>query len=690
MGFTIDIDTGGTFTDGFFTKGDRTEMVKVPTTAHDLTVCFMNCIREGARKMGASLEDMLSDTEVIRFSTTIGTNIIVQRAGPKLGLIVTRGFEKTLYKDTTASGEIGPLGFLVSQDMVVGIAGEIDVLGNVVKPVRREEVLDAVRYCIDAGARTIVVSLLRASINPENEQRVRVMVNEEYPKHYLGAVPLLLSTQVSDRPGDYPRTITALLNAYFHRDMARYLYKADEDLRRSYYLRPLLVVHSGGGVNRVAKTMAINTYCSGPAAGAVGSAFIGSLYGLRNLVSTDMGGTSLDVAIIADGKYGYTWEALIEGLPTHVSMIEVVSAGAGGGSIARVGLTSKELEVGPQSAGALPGPVAFDLGGTDPTVTDADLVLGYIDENYFLGGRMRLNKQKAMEAINKKIGAALHLKAEEAAFEVKKKIESKIAQHILQEMQKRSYDFRNFALLAYGGAGPTHCCGYADNLGITKIITFPYSPVFCAFGSSTMDVLHTYSRTQPLVLYDPSQGAYFSGYNAFNSVVNGLQETAIRDMKGEGFDQDKLGFALELVMTVGPIQVQIVSPRMFIEAEDDVKAICQVAVSSASCEGEYPQQKIVIRTFILKVAGAVPHWKIPQHMPEGTSPEAPLKGRRSVYWGEPISWKETKIYEHKLLKCGNIVEGPAIIEAEHTTYVIPEAWTFTVDRFLNGVIERKN
>jgi N-methylhydantoinase A/acetophenone carboxylase len=389
--YTIDIDIGGTFTDGFFTQGGQATSCKVPTTPHDLTVCFLECIQEGANSMGVPLPEMLQRTAVVRLSTTVGTNAIINKSGPRLGLIVTKGYEGSLY----GGDEPAPvLDSIVPREMIVGVEEEIDASGEVRKEIQADQVLWAVRHLVNQGARMIVVSLRHASLNSIHERRIKEFVRARYPEHYLRSVPLQLSTDVSDMPADYERTNTTLLNAYLHRDMARSLYRAEDRLRDAGFNRPLLIVHSSGGVARVAKTHALHTYSSGPAAGVVGASRLASLYGLPRVLTTDMGGTSLDVGLVVEGRYRASLTPRVDGIPLSTPMIEVESLGAGGGSIAWVD-PSGRLAVGPQSAGAMPGPACYDKGGREATVTDADVVLGYIDPDYFLGGRQRLNKERA-------------------------------------------------------------------------------------------------------------------------------------------------------------------------------------------------------------------------------------------------------------------------------------------------------
>jgi N-methylhydantoinase A len=689
MEFTINVDTGGTFTDGFFTQGDRFERVKVETTPHDLTVCFGNCIEEGARSLGLDCVDkLLVNTKVARFSTTLATNTIIQKNGPKLGLVVTSGHEDDLYMED-GGGDGLPVTSILPGNMIVGVKGETGNDGSVEEP-EIEEIRSAVRQLLTSGARAIVVSLKGSFHDPLPERKIKEIIFGDYPKHLLGSVPVFLSSELCTRAGDYERTNAAVLNAYLHRELVKYLYKAEEDLRQSNLCNPLLVVHSTGGAARVAKTTALHTYNSGPVSGFLGSFFMGNLYGIKNIVSVDMGGTSADIGIIANQEYDYNFRPEIEGIPINLPMLEIKAMGGGGGSIARIDSCGEGIAVGPESAGAMPGPACYGLGGAEPTVTDADLVLGYLNPQQFLGGLRELDKEKAVTAIREKIADPLGVSVEAAALAIKERLESNVMQVLEGEVAKRGYNLEDFTPFIYGGAGATHCCGFGRNF--QTMLTFPYSAVFSAFGASTLDVTHVYERFLTLDLIGGS-GSYLSDGSDFNQAVKEMQASALRDMRGEGLDAEKVMFSLELQMSYavqpeGPC-LMVRSPHIFIEREEEVRDICE----SFRCEyallagEEAHPEEAGIQVKVLRLAASFPvqHVDFAVFEPEGEDPSQALKKEREVYWGE--SFTDTRVYDRALLKCGNVVRGPAIIEADDTTYVIPEGRELTIDRYLNGIID---
>ncbi|HEY49677.1 MAG TPA: hydantoinase/oxoprolinase family protein [Dehalococcoidia bacterium] len=682
MDFTIDIDTGGSFTDGFITAGDRVYQVKVDTTPHDLTVCFLNCIEEGAGQIGISAEELLSRTQVVRYSTTIGTNCLLQRNGPKLGLIATEGFTDTLYASHVSGESAEVLDSIASPGMRVGLKEEVTGSGKPIYPLSEGDVREAVEFLLDSGARSIVISLRNSAVNPSHEQKAKAIIDSEYPRHYLGSVRILTSSAVTAHPDNHIRTCSAVLNAYIHRDMVRYLYRADEALHQRGYRRPLLVVHSSGGAARVAKTTALNTYNSGPVAGLIGCSKIASeLYKVKDFVSVDVGGTSVDIGVGLGGKLSAEREPAIEGVPIGLPMVTLGTAGGGGGSIARIDPAAKGVRVGPESAGALPGPVAYDLGGMEPTITDADLVLGYLDPDYFLGGRKRLAKDKAAAAINNLIASGLGLSVEEAAWKIIQTSEDDVSRQIKENIDRKGLKAGNLTLFAFGGGGGTRCCGYASRLGISRVIVFAFNAVASAFGASTMDILHTYERSPRATLRTASGSYPASELKSIGQSIAEMMESAKRDMRGEGFAPEDLTFKLEFGMRGKGGFQWIESPLVQMKNEAEANKLCKLYASRSGKDSG----KLTVESITLQAECVTPHYQLPASPEQGPDPQKAKKGTRDVYWGK--GFVKTDIYGHDRLRCGNRIEGPAIIESPDTTYVIPKGWTYTVDKYLNGIME---
>lgn len=674
--FSIDVDIGGTFTDGYLTLGEEIRTVKVPTTPHDLTACFVDCIREGAAAFGVEERELLRRASVIRLSTTIGTNTLVQRRGPRLGAIVSRGAEASLYSPPGTS-PIPPA--LLDPAMVRGLeAGEA------------YEVLGAVRSLLDGGARLIVISLRGAGGDPTAERGVRALIRDRYPEHYLKNVPIQIGSDVAEIPEDDLRTNTALLNGYLHRDMARTLYKAEDWVRAHGFGRPLRVVHASGGVTRVAKTQAIHTYSSGPTAALVGARFIASRYGLPAAVGADMGGTTLDIGLVGRESLPFTLTPSVAGVRIGVPMIETLSIGAGGGSIASV-RPDGSLQVGPASAGAVPGPACYGKGGAEATVTDADVLLGYVDPGFFLGGRFRLFPEQGESALRDRVATPLGLGVEEAALRLVETADRHVGETIASLVRDRGWNPREVVLFAYGGAGPAHAAGFAAAAGMGTVMVFPFSAVFSAFGMSRMDVNHVYSRSRPLVLFDPRTGAYLDDLEVFNGVVREMVTRAITDMRGEGFGRpEEITYALDLVMRGegAPGKEMVSSPRLALEGPADARALCERFRKQA----DWPEGRgrELLETFILRATAATPHPPLPVHPMAGADPSAACKAPRRVCWSLDEGFRDTAVYDLDRLLPGNRVDGPAVIEAKDTVCLVPAGAAFTLDQYRAGalVLER--
>lgn len=672
MGFTVDIDTGGTFTDGFVASGDAFRMVKTPTTPHDLTLCFMACIEEAARAFDLPLQDFLFETDIIRFSNTIGTNSIIQRDGAKTGLIVTAGHE-ALAPSVDAEGK-SPL---VAPDMVAGVAEEMDATGQLRHAPRPGQIMEAAQRLIDRGARCLVVALAHADLNAANEQAIRETIKREYPRDYLGSVPVFLSSDIVQRSGYRERINTAVLNAYIHGKLTRLLYKAGEDLRRRHYRGQLLIGHNNGAVARVAKTRAINTYNSGPAAGLLGAREIGALYDAKCVISGDMGGTSFDIGCVLDGEPGYALRPDVEGFDCNLPMLEIRALGAGGGSIATV--VEGRLRVGPRSAGALPGPACFGLGGSQATVTDANLVLGWLDPAYFLGGARRLDVDKARKAIAEHVAEPLGIGVEEAAWRIRETVEADVGRE-LARLRDQMGPHPDPLMVIYGGAGPLHSCAIAASAGIERLVITPFSAVFSAYSSSLMDVGHLYYQRLDLSLA-PGQEI-----EPVRHAVAGLRRRAEADMRGEGFDGEGIRWQLESIVEDGKgREARLSAPLEILDAASPLEALRRRAVVSLGLgEAEHPR----LATLGVFARSAVPHYRQSVQPATGRPLADALRGERAVYLDPRQKVKALPLYDRGRLAHGHVLAGPAIVESEQTTMVIPAGWTLQVDQYDNALIQR--
>jgi N-methylhydantoinase A/acetophenone carboxylase len=706
---SVDIDIGGTFTDcSVQFEGRRTE-VKSLTTGFDLSVGFLMALEEAAAKLEFGLEELMQGTNVIRYSTTLAMNKLLERRGPKIGLITTEGFEDLIligrgaqWDDGLSRPESRNLALvakpepLVPRERIVGLKERVDNQGRVLRPLDEDHAREMLNQLVDEAVRSIVVSLLWAHRNPVHELAVRRLIEEEYPVFCLGHLPVVLASEIQPRKGEYQRTVTAVLNTYLHPPMAEDLAGIRRELRCMGYQGPILMVHNSGGMAEITKTRAIDTFNGGPIAGLAGSLEIARLYDFENVITTDMGGTSFDIGLISEGQSQfYETRPLIGQWMVGTPMIEAKSIGAGGGSIARVDRAlGNKLSIGPQSAAAMPGPACYNLGGTEPTVTDADVVLGYINPECFHGGRMEIDPDLAREAVRVGVAEPLDLTVEEAAAGIRKMVDSTMGHTIFKETGLRGYDPREFILFSFGGAGPTHCCNYAQAGQVPRLMAFPFSPVFCAFAGSLMDIRHIFEQSNRATVLKPGRDEVVLDFDLFNRTVERLNHLAVDTARSEGLDPDGLMFILELDMKYSnQLHVKrIRSPRPRLESEDHVRemveAFGQAYARSYGPAGAYPEGGISIENFLLHATYPFKRYEFRTYpVFPSNPPYASRKGFRNVYWTDLGRYVKTPIYSLTHLRGGNIVEGPAVIEADATTLVLPGFSRLHIDRYMNFIID---
>jgi len=636
---TINIDTGGTFTDGVVSDGSETHSLKVLTTPHDLTLCFRNLLTAAADHMHLSTAEMLKRTAAVRYSTTVGTNAVIERKGPRIGLLVSA-------RDLKAFQTHGGGGVVreILDPASTWIRGLEDERGRL----DREAVLKTVEELLNEGAERLVVSLSGASPR-DQEAEVKRIILEEYPRHILGALPVLFSTELTTDARIQRRTATAVLNAYLHPALEQFLYNAEDVLRAHRYAYPLFVFGNDGTTHRVAKVTALKTYNSGPAGGIEAAVFLARQYEIRRLVSLDIGGTSTDCAFVSDGVHEQAAAGQIEDVEISFPLRTIDALGAGGGTIAKV--SDGRLVLGPESAGAAPGPACFGFGGKEPTVTDANVVIGYLSPDAVLAGQVTLDGARARDVIEQSLSRPLGLSVEEGGALIRDVLEDKIAEYVASQIARRGWVAREAVLAAFGGAGPAHACGVAARLGIPKVVVPALCSVFSAFGVGTSDVVHEYEGQAPSAEAD-----------VLRRVAASLERRARIDMKGEGFSPGEIDLAWDVSLLRGGKRVLHARPT-------DLDAWLTTP------EGSSARSDVTV-TIVLRVTGKLPH----VGFGNGAAAHrvAPRK-RRTVVWAVAGA-SDTPIYAAEdITGAGAQLVGPAIIEAVDTTIVVPAGWRLTSD-----------
>jgi N-methylhydantoinase A len=690
--YTLGVDIGGTFTDVVVLSADGTSLTsKAPTTPGDFSGGVMDAIREAATAMGLDLPAFLSRTEMIKHGSTVATNALITRGGVRVGFITTRGFEDTTLimravgrVDGLPEEEVRRVTMvtkpepLVVPERIRGVPERIDVDGTVIIPLDHDAVRGTLRDLVEAeGVDAIAVSLLHAWRNPTHEEAIQAIVDELYPD---GRVFCTLGSRLSQVAGEYARANTAIADAFVGPTVRRYLSNLESQLRAEGFGGRILAMQGNGGLTSHDVASPISTLQSGPAGGMLASAYMSERLGHRRAVTADMGGTSFDVGVLDEGYWRYADEPIFERFRILQPITDITSIGAGGGTMARVDEATGRLIVGPESAGARPGPVCYGLGGESPTVTDADLVLGYIDPDYFLGGRRRLDLERAKQAIEERLARPLGLATVEAAAGVVRIIDSKMSDLIRREVIRSGHLPEDFVLYAFGGASPVHAVGYARDLGVREIIVFPTSPVFSAFGIASADLVHTRLVTRAYALPMPAED--------LNADLDQL-EAALADELGRDGLREAPEFrryaTLQFRRQSTGEEIPLPWERFTDERVAELPALFVEHYERRYGKGvAYLEAGLDIAGLRVDAVGRVAKPELRSVDDDASSVEAARKGTRQAWFGG--SFVDTPIYDEARLATGSGLVGPAIVESPFTTVVVPPDASLTVDRFRNLVI----
>jgi N-methylhydantoinase A len=547
-------------------------------------------------------------------------------------------------------------------------------------PLDEESVRRAVSYLKHIGVDGIVVALLFSFMHPEHERRVAEIIKEDYR-----GVHVTLSSDVLHILGEHERTSTSVIDAYIAPAIIQYAQNLMDFLQREGFRGQLLFMQNNGGVEtaEVAMENPSTLATSGPAAGPTAATNLGRLHGDENLLSVDMGGTSFDIAIIDRGNFMTVNENLIEGLRFSLPIIDTTSIGAGGGSIAWFDLADR-LRVGPKSAGADPGPACYDFGGEEATVTDADVILGYISPEYFLGGEKKLRRDLAEKAVKEKVSDRLGLSVTEGAAAIHKVANSVMADGINYTFTRRGYDPRDFTLVAAGAAGPSHAIKIAQELGISRVLIPKYAPIYCAFGMLCVNLKHDFLRLYPTMKENLDLGRVRKLYDE-------MEAEAFVLLEKEGVSQEQR--SLERTMQVSYFgqfrEVEVPWPGGPVNHDaifEGLKAFHRKHGDLYGYSDEnYPIEFVGLG---LSAIGKIPRVELKKIDRGSENPSAALKGERDAYFEESNGFVKTRVYDGDQLVSGNVLKGPCIVEERMTTIVVPPGSQLLVDDYGNYITSR--
>ncbi len=686
MRYRVGFDVGGTFTD-FALQADDGRLLtgKRLTTPHDPARACVEGLRELVARAGLGWADLAQAVH----GTTLGSNIVIERKGKQVALLTTRGFRDVLIIGREKRYQLYDLFVekpapLVSRSWVREVTERIAFDGEVLTPLDEVELREAVRGLAKEGITALAVCFLHAYVNPVHERRAAEIVRAEAPH-----LAVSLSSDVSPVIREYERTSTTVVNAYVMTAVRDYLERLERALADLGYRGRLFVMQSSGGI-ATAETMArfpVRMIESGPAAGALMAAAYGKLTGHADLVAFDMGGTTAKLSLIIDGRPQTIREYELHrvrlqpgsGIPMTIQAIDLVELGAGGGSIARVGMGV--ITVGPDSAGADPGPICYGLGGTEPTVTDADLVLGYLNPDYFLGGRMRLDGEGARRGIEAGIARPLGLSVAEAAWGIHQIVNTNMELATRIVSIERGYDPRRLAFAAFGGSGPVHGCRLAQALGIPRVILPAAAGVTSAIGLLAADVKFDLSRSYVTRLgaLDPAhlrrilEEMTAAGTEVVREAGVAGPLTVVRSADLRYVGQ---GYELTVTLSDGPIG-------------DGIAATLREAFNAVYAH-RYgyadPTAEVELVTAGATVIGAGPEVRLPDHRPGTRDVAGARKPDRPVYFPEFRDYIPCPIYDRGRLPVGARLDGPAVVEEAESTTVLPPGSRAEVDAWANLIV----
>jgi N-methylhydantoinase A len=677
--YRIGVDVGGTFTD-FTLLDDRDGSIsffKVPSTPRDPS----EAIENGLRRMIADAAIAPAEVSYLGHGTTVATNIVIERRGARTGLLTTRGFRDVLELGRQSRPSIYDYRVqkpppLVPRDRRFEVTGRIGPDGSVLVPLDEASLAAAVEGLRAAGVESVAICFLHAWRTAAHEERARRAVEAALPGVFVS-----VSSAILPEFREFERVSTTVVNAFVGPRMGRYLEGLRARVKAIGIPAEPYTIHSNGGLMSVAtvRECPVRTCVSGPAAGVVGAASIGVAAGLSNLITFDVGGTSTDVSLIHEGTPLYTSARQVAGYPVKTPMIDIHVIGAGGGSIARID-DAGALKVGPRSAGADPGPVSYGLGGTEPTITDANLVLGRLEARTLLGGRMTLDADAARAAVEARIARPLGLTVEEVAHGIVQIANAGMSRAIRSVSVEKGYDIARFALAAFGGAGPLHAAEVAAECSIPRVLVPREPGTLCARGMLLTDLSADYVRS---CFADASELAWTNVLGLFAQMEQ--EGNAWLEREGIAPRDRRFRRVLDARYRGQNFEVKVVCDGLGVA---DLDALAERFHAAHTQEYGYAirERAIEFVTARVQAIGAVP--KAPHsHIAGGASLAAALTGRRPVYVDPARGWMETAVYAREALPLGVPIAGPAVInEMSATTLVLP-GQTARVDPFGNILIE---
>jgi len=695
MQYFCGIDTGGTFTDCVvMDERGQITIAKSPSTPQDFAEGFFNTLTVAAEPLGLTLPQLMQQTRLLLHGTTVGTNAIVQLKGAKTGLITTRGHGDALIIMRSVGRSAGlPIEKLlhvsrhqkpkpiIPRTLIQEVSERVDWKGDVVLPLNVTEARLAIRSLLDQHVEAIAISFLWGFVNPAHERAVKGIVQEMAPGMFVTCAHELIA-----KPGEYERTAATAINCFIGPGSSGYIQRVQERAKQLGYQHPLLIMQASGGVataHEAARTP-LFTIGSGPVGGVIGSKFLADTLGHKNVIASDVGGTSFDVGIISDGLPLTSAETTIHQYTFFMPQLDIQSIGSGGGSIIWIDELSGAMKVGPHSAGADPGPACYNRGGDEPTITDANVILGYLNPDNFLGGRYKLDKSSSLRAMQK-IADRLGMDVVEAASGAVQIVEFHMADLMRQMTVQRGLDPRDFIVYAYGGGGPVHAVSYSRELGC-KTIVVPLGSVastWSALGIQSADVLHVYEKAELLIApFDTDR---------VNAIFAALEEKGRTQLREDGIAEAHIRFLrtvdMKFRLQIHRVEVPVPGGVLLPHDTEQLKQAFADKYESLYGKGSaFKDAGMEIGVLRVSAIGTITRPALSYRAQPSGDISA---GRRDIYWQELQRFTSTPVYQGATLTARRQIAGPAIIELPDTTIILRPDSTGQIDEYGNFVITIK-
>lgn len=688
MKYYIGIDAGGTFTDGvIMDEMGNLRIAKTPSVVEDPARGFMDNLHAIAQQVNIPVQTLLRKVSKLSYGTTIATNAIIEGKGATTGLIMTKGFRDTLplarigreYLGIDLQVERPPSP--IPRNFIEEVSERIDHSGKVITPLCMEDVEAGVERLLAKGVQSIAVCLLWSFKNQSHERAIAEFIAKRDPNVYV-----CLSSELIPLIGEYERTASTVLNSRLSPLISAYLESLGRRLKELGFKLPLLIMQAIGGLIPAedAAKKTITLINSGPTGGLIAGKYFSELLGEPDLLCADMGGTSFDVSLITNGRYSHSLITRVSGQNIFAPMLDVHTIGAGGGSIAWID-AGRRLKVGPQSAGAEPGPVCYGKGGTEPTITDADLALGRINPEYFLGGKMLLDKRAAEQAIEEKIAKPMGFSVVEAAWAITEIANANMSDAVRVCTIQKGYDPRDYIMIAFGGAGPTHAAFIAKEIGIKRVIVTPMATAQSAFGIATSDIIHSFSLTDITHLDDVQR---------INKDYQDLEQKAYALAKAEDIDELQIEVArfADMRYKGQSHEVTIPVPLKELNKSDMAQLINDFERTYEEIYGKgttFREAGIEAVTFRVDLLAKTAKPALKQDTFQVRDVSQASKGKREVFF-ENDGPVVTSIYDGDALMAGSRISGPAVIEYAGTTVLVLSGQIAEVDAYRNIIIQLGN